>query len=126
MTKVRRIQNSFIAGQLEPGMRMRSDIAAYKNGAETITNFRPLLHGGVSRRPGTKYLAKLDKKARYAKFVFSESQQYIVAFMASQVDVYGSDGIRDQSLTSSVPYTEAQPHSHGRHSPSSNIPPVHR
>ena len=108
MATVRRIQNSFVAGQLDPGMRMRSDIAAYKNGLESLTNFRALLHGGVSRRPGTKYLSTMNGKARLAKFVFSESQQYIVAFQASRIDVYSSDGSVDQSITSGVPYTVNQ------------------
>jgi len=108
MTKVRRLQNSFVSGQLDPGMRMRSDISAYKNGLETLTNFRPLLHGGVSRRPGTKYMATLNGKSRLTKFVFSESQQYIVAFQASRIDVYSSDGSLDQTISSSVPYTLAQ------------------
>ena len=106
--KLRRLQNNFVAGQLDPGMRLRSDIDAYRNGVETLTNFRPLLHGGASRRPGTSYLATLNKKARLAKFVFSESQQYIVAFMESRIDVYSSDGSVDQSITSGVPYTAAQ------------------
>ncbi|MEO2177207.1 MAG: hypothetical protein ABGY96_24340 [bacterium] len=108
MVKVRRTQNSFIAGQLDPGMRMRSDVGAYTNGVETLTNYRLLLHGGVKRRPGTKYLATLNKKSRLAKFKFSESQQYVVAFQASRIEVYGSDGALDQALTSNVPYTEAQ------------------
>ena len=108
MTKVRRIQNSFVAGQLDLGMRMRSDIGAYANGLETCLNYRLLLHGGAKRRPGTKYKATLNKKSRLAKFVFSESQQYIVAFQAARIEVYGTDGLLDQAITSSVPYTEVQ------------------
>ena len=108
MTKVRRIQNSFVAGQLDLGMRMRSDIGAYANGLETCLNYRLLLHGGAKRRPGTKYKSTLNKKSRLAKFVFSESQQYVVAFQAARIEVYGTDGLLDQAITSSVPYTEVQ------------------
>ena len=61
-------------------MAMRSDMASYAHGCETITNFRPLLLGGLSRRPGTQYLADLGEDGFLGRFIFNESQQYILLY----------------------------------------------
>ncbi len=56
MPRIRRIQSSFSAGVLDPRLAARIDVQAYYNGAESLDNAVCIPHGGVARRPGTKYL----------------------------------------------------------------------
>ena len=102
MALIRRLQNSFVAGQIDKTMAMRSDMTSYGHGCETITNFRPLLLGGLSRRPGTQYLADLGVDGFLGRFIFNESQQYILFFNAEDLDIYTSAGALAQNLT--TPY----------------------
>jgi len=50
---------NFTAGEITERLHGRTDIAKYDNGAETVENFVVQPHGGVSRRPGTRFIAEL-------------------------------------------------------------------
>ena len=50
-------QTNFTAGELTPRMMGRGDVARYQNGAEIIENALVLVHGGLERRDGQRYLA---------------------------------------------------------------------
>jgi len=56
MPRLRRLQSSFSAGVLDPKAAARIDLKAYYNGAEKLDNAICIPFGGVSRRPGTKYI----------------------------------------------------------------------
>lgn len=105
MALIRRSQNSFVAGKLDKTMAARSDMGAYEHGCETLTNFRPLLLGGITRRPGTQYKATANGDGRFARFVFNDDQQYIFLFRNLVVEIYTSDGTLIQTLVS--PWTTA-------------------
>ncbi len=61
MPRIRRIQSSFNAGVLDPRIAARIDVKAYYAGAETLDDAICIPQGGVSRRPGTSYIATIPK-----------------------------------------------------------------
>ena len=100
--KVRIAQTSFYAGELSPYLAARSDKPAfYANGAEKLTNRRPLAQGGNTTRDGLKYLATFAHTAvRLKDFVFADDQRYVFVFADARCDVYSTAGAILVSLTS--------------------------
>jgi hypothetical protein len=81
MARVSRIQTNFTAGEVSPRLLGRVDLAKYNNAAETIENFIVHPHGGITRRPGTKFVAEVkdSSKATYLiPFEFSVTQAYVI------------------------------------------------
>lgn len=54
-----RQQTNFTGGELDPKAAGRLDINAYYNGAFRLRNVIPIAHGGVTRRPGWRFLSEL-------------------------------------------------------------------
>ena len=78
---MRTLKESFNAGEFTPRLHSRYELEKYKNGCGTLTNFVPLAHGPVTRRPGTEYIAAVKTAAKYTRlipFEFSEDDSYIV------------------------------------------------
>jgi hypothetical protein len=96
MSKIAVDQTNFTAGELSPRMRGRTDVARYQNGAETIENAWVDVHGGIDRRDGTRFcaIAKFvgTRKVRLVKYVFSQSQAYMLEFGHLYVRFYNVDG----------------------------------
>ena len=53
------MQTNFTSGELDPLVRARVDIASYNNALETAQNVICQPQGGVTRRPGTKFINEL-------------------------------------------------------------------
>lgn len=118
MAKLKYNQSNFTAGELTPRMKGRGDVARYQNGAESIENGIPVVHGGVLRRRGTRFLATTKdggaRKARLIRYVYSVSlsyvlevgHQYVRVFDGTTGSVVLNAGLTTLELTS--PYTEAQ------------------
>ena len=49
-------QNVLNGGEISPLLRGRVDQPRYSTGAREMSNFVPMPQGGVTRRPGTRYL----------------------------------------------------------------------
>ncbi|TYL43911.1 hypothetical protein [Dickeya sp. ws52] len=108
------IKTNFTAGEVSPRLMGRVDIARYANGAKRVENAVCVVHGGVARRPGTRYVAAAkhaDKKARLIPFVFNRSQAYMLElgdgymrFFQNGAQVVNSDGT-PYEITS--PFTES-------------------
>jgi hypothetical protein len=76
-------QRSFSGGELAPSLHSRVDLAKYQSGAKTLRNFFVHAHGGVSNRPGLRYVATVKDSAarvRLIPFQFSSSQTYVLEF----------------------------------------------
>jgi hypothetical protein len=76
-------QRAFASGEIAPALAGRADQSKYQTGLKTCVNFMVQRFGGVTNRPGTKYLGEVkdsSKKTRLLKFVFSDSQTYILEF----------------------------------------------
>lgn len=103
------IQNNFNGGEWSPLTYGRSDIARYKNGLETCLNYVPTAQGGLTRRPGTKYVAntKTNQAVRLVAFEFSITQAYVLEFGNGYVRFYTNEG---QLLSGGTPYEVATPY----------------
>jgi hypothetical protein len=117
MPKVSVIQTNFTAGEITPRMKGRVDVARYQTGADVIENGIPVVHGGVDRRDGTRYLAaqkySTTRQVRLIRYVFSATQAYMLEFGHLHVRVYASNGalLLNSGLTPleiPSPFTEAQ------------------
>ena len=53
------MQTNFTSGELDPLVRARIDIESYNNSLETAKNVICQPQGGVTRRPGTKFINEL-------------------------------------------------------------------
>ncbi|MDG9783876.1 hypothetical protein [Metapseudomonas otitidis] len=112
MPRLTLIQTNFTAGEISPRMRGRVDIARYANGAETLENCWPVVHGGAFRRAGTLFSAETktsSKKSRLIPYVFNKSQAFIMEFGDFYVRFYNPDGTRIE--VSGTPVEVASPYS---------------
>lgn len=114
MPRVTLMQTNFTAGEVSPRLLGRVDIARYANGAKIIENALPVVHGGVIRRPGTRFVAAAkfaDKAARLIPYVFNKEQAYMLEFGDQYMRVY-KDGAQvldggGSPYEVTTPYTEA-------------------
>ena len=87
------IQNIFSSGELDPLLRARTDKEFYGAGARTMLNFCPAPQGGVTRRPGTRFLGNaMSGNGRLVPFVFSASQGRVLEFGDRVMRVWMPDG----------------------------------
>ncbi|MCM5682517.1 hypothetical protein M8A51_23555 [Schlegelella sp. S2-27] len=76
-------QRSFAAGEIAPAVYGRADVSKYQNGLRTCRNFYVMRHGGVTNRPGTRFICEVKdstKRVRLLKFVFNSEQSYVLEF----------------------------------------------
>jgi len=77
------IQPSFTSGEIAPSLWGRVDISRYYTGLKTCKNFIVRQFGGVSNRPGTKYVGDSinhNVVHRLIPFQFSTEQTYALVF----------------------------------------------
>ena len=79
-------QRSFAAGELAPGLGARADLAKYTIGLRSCRNFLVRRHGGVSNRPGTKFVgeAKNEGPTYLKPFTFAAADQSYVIEVGEQ------------------------------------------
>jgi hypothetical protein len=110
MPRVTTIQTNFTGGEFSPRLLGRVDIAKYPNGCETIENALPLIHGGVTNRYGSIFVAPAKfaaKKARLIPFVSSVSAAYVLEFGDLYMRVFTNNGEVAGPYEVATPYTEA-------------------
>ena len=92
------ILTNFTSGELSPRLNGRIDMDKYYNGASTISNFMVLMHGGLSKRPGTRHIAEIktssgsNSGARLIPFTFSKTQAYILEFGHNYIRFFKDEG----------------------------------
>lgn len=95
MAKFNFPKNNFSIGEISPRLLGRSDTPTYQNGAETLTNVRVLIGGGVTRRAGTKYIGGFKSTSadvRLVPFVIG-SNEYVLEFGNLYMRVWKSDAL---------------------------------
>lgn len=104
MSRIIQIQNDFTAGELDPKLRARTDLAQYKSGLSTARNITVQPQGGAKRRDGTKFIAALDSGAgtavRMVSFEFSISDSYMLVFTPGKMYVF-KDGVQITNINGS-------------------------
>lgn len=89
------IQRSFAGGEISPAMAGRADQSKHETGAKTVRNFVVQRFGGVTNRPGTKYIAEVKdstKKTRLIGWEFSDADTYIIEMGAGYFRFYRNGG----------------------------------
>lgn len=89
------LKPSFAGGELTPALYGRTDLQKYDVGAAILENSIVLRYGGVSSRPGFRYVAKTagNSKARLIPFRYSTEQTFVLEFTPGKVRFFTQDGI---------------------------------
>jgi hypothetical protein len=82
MAKVNVLRNNMTGGEVSPRLLNRADVTKVSNGCKAVLNGIVVAHGGVYKRPGTKFVAKLPStdRHRFIPFQFSTEQSYMLLF----------------------------------------------
>lgn len=100
MARANTIQTNFTSGEISPKMYGRVDVNKYFNGARKLRNMIVLPQGGAYRRPGTIYVNEVktsSKKTILRKFIFSETQAYVLEFGENYIRFYYNNGVIESS-----------------------------
>lgn len=107
------IQPSYAKGELSPALFGRVDTAAYQIGLSKARNCIIHTFGGVSRRPGTRFIGPVADHSvtpRLIEFQFKTEDKYILEFGDMYMRVIRDDGhvlfTRDHKITGA---TQANP-----------------
>ena len=76
-------RSQFSAGELDPALHARKDLARNQSGLKACENYVVMVEGGLTRTPGTAYVAPLKTEAQRGKLVpfeFSVDDNYMLAF----------------------------------------------
>lgn len=112
MARIKELKTNFVGGEMDPLLKMRSDVKAYYNGAEYLRNVVVLPQGGARSRPGSRYIWSVPEKAggglsqvRLFEFRFSTEQTYLFVFHDQAVSIF-----REGSLMTTIatPYLSNQ------------------
>ena len=101
MARFVNIQTNFTSGEIDPLVRSRVDLEAYRNGLETAKNVICQPQGGVTRRPGSKFINELggspENGVRLVHFEFSVADSYMLCFTNNRMYVY-----KDKQLITNI------------------------
>lgn len=106
------IQNNFTSGEISPRLSSRVDFEKRNHGCETLENLLPLPHGGVTRRPGLRFVAAVKdstKQVRLVPFEFSTTQAYIIEMGDEYMRFYKDGGIITNTAVNISGATKANP-----------------
>jgi hypothetical protein len=98
-SNLRTLQTSFSAGELDPLMRMRTDVKAYFKGGRKARNVALYAQGGLRRRPGTVYKADLGASSVLHEYSYTDGQDYVLAFQNTKLLTYDSSGSALTAIT---------------------------
>jgi hypothetical protein len=87
--------NDLTSGEWSPLLEGRSDLEQYSRSAGGIENLLVLPYGGVTKIPGTYFVAEIKnsaKKARLIPFEFNAIQSYILEFGNQYIRFYMNHG----------------------------------
>jgi len=91
MARTQKIFTSFTTGEISPKLSSRVDFSKYVNGCETLENYTILPQGGVTRRPGTRFVKEVKdstKKVRLVPFLFNVTDAFILEFGENYIRFY--------------------------------------
>jgi hypothetical protein len=105
MTRLRTLQTNFTGGEIAESLYGRGDLRAYQNGAAELTNVVIEPTGGVTRRPGLRFIDNLPSQARLLALVFNVTEAYLVALTDGHARIYEGETLR---ATIVAPWTADQ------------------
>ena len=106
------IQTNFSTGELDPLLRARVDLPAYRNALEEATNVVVQPQGGVRRRPGTRYITSLPNSGsdsagngvRLVPFEFNTDDSYMLCFTHNRMYIFKDGQLITDINGGSLPY----------------------
>lgn len=105
-----RLLTDFTQGELSPRFKGRPDLELYQKGALEVTNFVPFFPGGITLRPGFKYLGSIGSaEVRLIPFIISDSVSYILEFGNKTLRFWKDGDLLledDEPLVIVTPYTD--------------------
>ncbi len=107
------LMNNFTRGDISPLVENRTDLTFYYNAASRLENFVILPYGGITKTPGTRFVAEVKnsaKKVRLIPFQFNTDQAYILEFGDGYIRFYMNGGRIESGgnpYEIASPYTEA-------------------
>lgn len=110
MPRANPITVAWNAGEFSPRMVARVDFNKYDNAASLLENLLPLPQGGLTRRPGSRFVAEAKDSSTLAiliPFQFSTEQAYMLEFGDQYIRVYRNQG---QVLSGGSPVEIASPY----------------
>lgn len=112
MPKVSPLQGNFNGGEFSPYLYGRVDADRYKAGLALCKNWLPTIQGGLTRRPGTKFVASVktpSKKTRLQAFEFSVTQAYMLEFGDQYIRFFKDNAQITNASTAITGATQANP-----------------
>lgn len=90
-----KLQASLNGGEISPLLYGRPDLEKFQTALARCVNFIPIPQGGVTRRPGFRFVARAktaDAPVRLVPFIFSRQQAYILEFGDNYVRFFMNNG----------------------------------
>lgn len=104
------IQPSFAAGELSPTLYARIDLAKYHTGVALARNMFVDYRGGLSNRPGTKFVGiARTNNPRLIPFQFSTIQAYVLEFTEFAIRVIMNGAYVTEAAKTITGITQANP-----------------
>lgn len=101
-------------GEISPFVLARTDLAKYPNSLERCEDFIPLITGGITRRPGTRFVLAALGPSRLIGFEFSTTQTFVLEFGNQTMRFFTIvAGVAGAILLAGVPYSIAAPYDTG-------------
>jgi hypothetical protein len=104
-------QTSFAGGEFSETLWARTELERYATGLRTARNFFITEHGGLKNRAGTGIVDEMLGRTRILRFVFSDSQSYVLCFTDRKLRIASQGGMIESSpgvlLEVTTPYLEA-------------------
>lgn len=92
MSKVITLQNNFTTGEISPQVQARVDLGKYEGACRKILNGIVMAQGGVTKRPGTRYVATALDDGILFPFAYSQTQTYALLFTDHKVRFFSQGG----------------------------------
>lgn len=105
-------RSQFSAGELDPALHARKDLARNQAGLKANENYVVMVEGGLTRTPGTKFIAPLKNEAQAGKLVpfeFSVDDNYMLVFNGGKMRVMRNGGVIVDPGSPPNPYELAVP-----------------
>lgn len=106
-------RTTFAGGEISPRLWARHDLAKHQTAVRHLSNFAVLVEGGVTRIPGTRFVAPLRNEARPSlliPFQFSVGEAYMLVLNDGVIRFHQAGGVIETTPGSGIPYELAHPY----------------
>lgn len=107
----RDLQTSLSGGELAPSLHSHADLTKHRTGLALCKNWFALAQGGITTRPGFKFIYKNidDSVARLIPFQFNTEQTYVLVFTDQAMRVIKDGGAVLEGAQNITAITKASP-----------------